>query len=191
MTKFTAWFAIVLSVCIFGCSEPVKPVVYVPAVNLDPGNFPSPSLNGSVIFWHDTFGVRLIERETGSNLTHAAIVIHGYVYEAVPPCVHKVPLATYKAELDKRGIKWFMARPKTPYTLHQVSMMYIHAESQLGRPYMIRGWWRGHEVAGIFCSQLVADVIECSGRIKSAGVRESPASLSKKLEPLYSDVPKG
>ncbi len=56
-----------------------------------------------------------------------------------------------------------------------------YAESQLGRPYMLRGWWKQREVRGVFCSQFVGDVIEQSGRIVSAHFRESPVSLYCKL----------
>ena len=149
--------------------------------------------DGSVIFWHDSFLVRPIYRHTGSAITHAAIVLDGYVYEAVPPRVHKVPLAEYKRHLAEKGIKWFMLSPKKPFVLGQVRAMRAYAESQLGRPYMLRGWWKGFEVVGIFCSQLVANTLERSGIIKSANFHESPGSLRKKLEPLYQTpgVPKG
>jgi len=116
------------------------------------------------------------------------------VYEAVPPCVHKVRLADYlkgmeakshKPASQKRDFTWFIIQPRVPYTPAQLASMKRHAESQLGRPYMLRGWWKGHEVRGIFCSQLVGDIIEESGKIKAGGVHESPASLYKKLLAFY------
>ena len=69
--------------------------------------------DGSVLFWKDGFLINPILKNTGSHLTHAALILDGYVYEAVPPCVHKVPLAKYLKEMkdksqipfqEKRGI---------------------------------------------------------------------------------------
>jgi hypothetical protein len=141
--------------------------------------------DGSVIFWQDTFLVKPITRRTGSNLTHAAIVLNGFVYEAVPPCVHKVLLADYLKEMKalKRG-SYFVLTPKTPYTSAQLALMVRHAESQLGRPYVLRGYGK-RVTRGIFCSQLVSDILEKSGRIKSGSFLESPGSLFEKLENLY------
>jgi hypothetical protein len=50
---------------------------------------------------------------------------------------------------------------------------------------MLRGWWRGEEVRGIFCSQYVANALEKSGKIKSANFKESPVSLKEKLKGVY------
>lgn len=137
--------------------------------------------DGSVLFWEDGFGQRIIERKTGSYLTHAAVVLGGYVYEAVPPCVQKVPYAEYVANCKH---KWFVIVPKTPYTDAQVKLMVAHAESQLGRPYMLRGWNK-RLTRGIFCSQLVSDVLGHGGKIKSDSFRESPGSLYRKLKTIY------
>jgi hypothetical protein len=141
--------------------------------------------DGSVLFWKDTFLVRPITRRTGSNLTHAAILLDGYVWEAVPPAVHKVPIADYMVEMKnlKRG-SYFVMHPTTPYTDLEVRAMVKYAESQLGRPYMIRGYGK-RLTRGIFCSQLIGDVLERSGRIESDGFMESPGSLYNKLKPLY------
>ena len=56
--------------------------------------------DGSVIFWQGGLLVKPILKHTDSDLTHAAIVLYNgkepFVYEAVPPRVHKVPLAEYR-----------------------------------------------------------------------------------------------
>ena len=147
-------------------------------------------LDGAVIFWQGGPLVNPIQRHTGSTLTHAAIILDGWVYEAVPPAVHKVPLGEYVASLNamsrrKAGFSWFMVQPQTRYTPEELSAMRRHAESQLGRPYMLRGWWKWREVRGVFCSQFVGDVIEQSGKIASAHFRESPVSLYGKLLEFY------
>jgi hypothetical protein len=151
---------------------------------------PETPANGSVIFWEDSLLVGPISRQTGSRITHAAVILDGYVYEAVPPCVHKVLLADYVERMRIKSrrqpkFKWFVLRPQKTYLMCDVAAMKRYAGSQLGRPYSVRGWWRGCEVLGIFCSQYVANILEKSGIIKSAGVHESPVSLYEKLGPFY------
>ena len=47
----------------------------------------------------------------------------------------------------------------------------------------------GDEVRGVFCSQLIGDIIEKSGLIESSHVHESPGSLHDKIEPFYCELP--
>ena len=151
--------------------------------------------DGSVIFWQGGLLVKPILKHTDSDLTHAAIVLYNskepYVYEAVPPRVHKVPMAEYRKLMEEKvdearqPLMWFVMQPMDRYTDKQLAAMKAHAESQLGRPYMLRGWWKGHEVRGIFCSQLVGDTIAKSGKIEAGGIHESPGSLHDKLLPFY------
>jgi hypothetical protein len=154
--------------------------------------------DGSVVFIRGGLLVRPIYRYTDSTLTHVAIIFYSgtepWVYEAVPPCVHKLPLAQYLTELrfkeqkermQQRGMSWFIMQPRASYTKRELEAMKWYAESQLGRPYMLRGWWRGREVRGIFCSQYVGDIIEQSGKIDSSHFRESPGNLHEKLTPFY------
>ena len=90
-----------------------------------------------------------------------------------------------KVDESRRPMAWFVMQPMDRYTSNQLAAMKAHAESQLGRPYMLRGWWKGHEVRGIFCSQLVGDIIAKSGKIEAGGIHESPGSLHDKLLPFY------
>lgn len=161
---------------------------------------PKPSVveDGSVVFIRGGLFIGPIYRHTDSTLTHAAIILYSgmepWVYEAVPPRVHKLPLTQYlielrlkeqKESLQHRGMSWFVMQPRIPYTSRELEAMKWYAESQLGRPYMIRGWWKGQEVRGVFCSQLVGDIIEQSGKIHSDHFRESPGNLHVKLLPFY------
>ena len=171
--------------------------------------------NGTVIFWKGGNTAGPIYRHTGSDLAHAAIVLYdidlhkptygtmlgktAYVYEAVPPEVRVVPFEQYKKEMEERckhlrrkdhNFAWFLMKPKENYSFGQAAAMKLHADSQVGRPYMIRGWWKGHEVRGIFCSELVGDIIEMSGKIKSGHTHESPGSLHDKLVPFYRELVK-
>jgi len=155
--------------------------------------------DGSVIFWRGGLLVKPILKHTDSDITHAAIVLYNgrqpFVYEAVPPRVHKVPLTEYRRLMEekvrnaRRPMTWFVIQPVDRYTLGQLAAMKAHAESQLGRPYMLRGWWKGHEVRGIFCSQLVGDIIAITGLIAAGGIHESPGSLHDKLLSFYENAP--
>jgi hypothetical protein len=149
--------------------------------------------DGSVIFLHGGVLVKPIEKHTGSQLTHAAIILYDkgpQVYEATWPRVRKTPLDQYfrLLETEKRKhpeLTWFIVQPTTDYTPTQLASIKQYAKSQIGRPYKLNGWWKGKETRGIFCSQYVANALEKSGRIKSANFKESPVSLREKLRKFY------
>jgi hypothetical protein len=149
--------------------------------------------DGSVIFLQGGLLERPIAKHTDSTLTHAAIVLYQgdepWVYESTPPRVARMPLAEYvsllESKSEKHGFSWFVMAPRVPYSIRELTAMKEYADSQLGRPYMLRGWWKGREVRGIFCSEYVGNIIEKSGRIVSANYRESPGSLYTKLSKFY------
>ena len=135
------------------CSEPPPPA---------PLPLPIPILydnalhDGSVVFWEGGLLVKPIVRHTGSDITHATVVLYNgsvpYVYEAVPPCVHKLPLAEYRLEMaekvGRRGdSRWFIMPPKESVYADPTQGHEDLAESQLGRKYMLRGWWKGQKSA--------------------------------------------
>lgn len=149
---------------------------------------------GSVIFWDHGPLYRPIYRHTDSTLSHAAIILYvgnePWVYEAVPPRVRRLPLADYVRELEIRRARrpqfsWLIMQPRELFSATEIAAMKKHTDSQLGRRYMMRGWWKGYEVRGVMCSQFVADTLETIGRITSAHYRESPGSLHAKLLPVY------
>jgi len=181
----------VLFVLFLSCSRTPAPL---PAPLPVPPPYDAALRDGSVVFWRGGLLAGPILKHTDSTITHAAVVLYQngepFVYEAVPPCVHKVPLAEYRTLMAKKvHVTWIIMEPIDRYATGQLAAMKAHAESQLGRPYMLRGWWKDHVVRGIFCSQLVGDVIEKSGRIEAGGVHESPGSLYTKLLPLYKGKP--
>jgi len=153
--------------------------------------------DGSVIFLQGGPLSKTIKRHTDSPLTHAAIVLYEdnepWVYEASPPRVSRTPLAEYLNLLTKKsqkhGMSWFIIQSQVPYSETELGAMKGYANSQLGRPYMIRGWWKGREVRGLFCSEYVGNIIEKSSRIVSADYRESPGSLYVKLSTIYETSP--
>jgi len=154
--------------------------------------------DGTVIFWEGGLLVKPILRNTDSDITHAAIILYRddepWVYEAVPPRVHRMPLADYRKVMaerlreSRRPMSWYTMQPTSAYTSHELISMLVYADSQLGRPYMLRGWWKGREVRGIFCSQYISNIIEQSGKIKSDHFHESPGSLRMKLSPFYGEL---
>lgn len=182
----------VLFVLFVSCSRSPAPTPKPPAPPYD-----AAMRDGSTIFWQGGLLVKPILKHTNSNITHAAIVLYEgrkpFVYEAVPPVVHKVPLAEYQQHMEekvhesRRSMTWFVMQPGFVYTAHELAAMKAHAESQLGRKYVLRGWWQDRETAGIFCSWYVADVLEKSGKITSSHWHESPGSLHDKLLPLYEE----
>jgi hypothetical protein len=149
--------------------------------------------DGSVIFLQGGPLSKTIKRHTDSPLTHTAIVLYDgnepWVYEASPPRVSRTPLAEYlnllKRKSQKHAISWFIMQPRVPYSESELVAMKNYANSQLGRPYMIRGWWKGREVRGLFCSEYAGNIIGKSGRIVSADYHESPGSLHIKLSVIY------
>jgi hypothetical protein len=181
-------FLLVLLLCVAGCApQSESPYAGPKAIGYR---------DGSVIFWRGGLLAGPILRRTGSDITHVAIILYHrgepWVYESVPPRVHKVPLRDYLVELrlkqsqhPKRNLTWFTMQPKVPYAQHELTAMKWYAESQLGRPYMLRGWWKGREVRGLFCSQYVGNIIEQTGLIESSNWRESPGSLHDKLSLHY------
>jgi hypothetical protein len=150
--------------------------------------------DGSIVVWDGGLLVRPIRNSTGSNYTHVAIAIDNNIYEATPPVVRKLPVDEYFKRLayigkqpfwQKRDFSYFTMLPKEPFTEKQVNAMRVYAESQIGRTYMLRGYWQNREVRGIMCSQYVGNILERSGLIKSSNYKESPISLYNKIKPYY------
>ena len=154
--------------------------------------------NGSIVVWEGGFLVGPIGNVTGSQYTHVAIVLDNNIYEATPPVVRKMSVDNYFVYLEslktkpfwqRRSFNYFILKPVKLFTDKQVSEMRSYAESQLGRPYMLRGYWQNREVRGIMCSQYVGNTLEKSGLIKSSNYKESPISLYNKVFPFYEIAP--
>lgn len=147
---------------------------------------------GTAVFVQDGFVHKQIEKVTGSDMSHAAIVFYDngepWVYEATLPVVKRTPLKEWQkmhAEKSKKnGSKLHYIEPNNPYTDEQIDRMKIYADAQLGRKYRLRGFWKNKEVKGLHCSQYVGDIISQSGRIHSDHWKESPGSLYEKCKEL-------
>ena len=68
--------------------------------------------DGSVLFWQDSLLVKPILKRTNSHLTHAAVILNDYVYEACPPRVHKVPILAYM-RMTSQFIVWMSRNTKS------------------------------------------------------------------------------
>lgn len=122
---------------------------------------------------------RIATKLSGGDMVHSAIVLDGYVYEAVVPRVKRTIWADWTWHKPNHVI-WAMY-PSTPYTKEEVARMKRFADSELGRRYMARGLWQDRETQGTFCSKYASEVLEQSGRIKSEHHRETPQTLYVKL----------
>lgn len=153
--------------------------------------------DGSVIFikYNGKEGkvAREIEKATGDNLVHAAIVLYinniPYVYESrMSGGVQRNTLSVFLDRTLKRqtdhpqmGLTWQIVPPDRPYSIQELQRMKAYADSQLGRRYMVRGYWKEREVRGVHCSQYVGNIVAQSGRIISDDYKESPKSLYDKM----------
>jgi len=139
--------------------------------------------DGTLVFVVNGPYTKLVERQTGSPVSHAAIILYEnntpVVYEATPPKVQKTPLTSWlkmAKELNSSYPKMDVIYVSPNWTQKQLYEMKRYAESQLGRPYAARGYMFHREVRGVHCAQFVADVLKAGG-IKTRGVNESPGTL--------------
>lgn len=153
--------------------------------------------DGTVIFVRNNGKKDIVSKEivkaTGDALVHTAIILYDnnvpYVYEStVPGGVQKQTLEQFYVKRDKlskrspsKQLTLELVIPKIEYSQQEITKMKKYANSQLGRPYMARGWWKEQEVLGIHCSQYIGNIVSQSGRIVSNNYKESPTSLYKKL----------
>ncbi len=130
-------------------------------------------------------GYTIIDRVATSlskgSMIHSAVVLDGYVYEAVKPRVRKTPWDSWHwLERKTNHIIWVL-NPTKPYSEAEIASMKAFAESQLGRIYRVRGLWQHRETLGTFCSKLASEIYECSGRLSSLHYQETPQTLWCKL----------
>lgn len=141
---------------------------------------------------------KTIERHTGSSMNHAAIVLYDkdevYVYESSPPRVKRTAWERWEAETAKYKRQYpksmvYCLYPNPPWSSLELQRMKTYADSQMGRPYMVRGYLRDEEVKGIHCSQYVGNILAQTGRIQSANYKESPFTLYEKMRQLENGTP--
>lgn len=120
---------------------------------------------------------RIVERVTKSSITHVGIIFNEngviYVYEAIPPVVHRVPVDEYFKELaklkkSKPQLEFIIAEPKDLFSETEIRSMKSLADAQLGRKYSVKSYTRGNpDFVGVHCSQYVCDILTRSRRFWS------------------------
>jgi hypothetical protein len=136
--------------------------------------------DGSILFTEN--GSVVVANRTNSSLTHTAIVLDNYVYEARIPKVNKVPLAKYL----KSKYKILITKPKKLYSKEELKRMKDFAESQLGREYSVRSFVKGYPKKSLHCSEYVSEILIQSKRYESTNPsRVTPGSLWESIKDDY------
>jgi hypothetical protein len=149
--------------------------------------------DGTVVIWENGNYLGVVQRQTGSNKTHAGIVLYEgnqpYVYEASRPDVHRYPIQTYydritaaQKQFPKLRIHWI--EPKTPYSPAQFHAMKTYANVQLGRPFGVQSYMLGRPLKTMHCCEYVGNILASSGRYSSLGPRETPKTLYERTPQL-------
>lgn len=148
---------------------------------------------GTVIVFENGNYLNIVQRQTGSNKTHAAIILYdgeqAWVYEASRPDVHRTTLEVYfkqiealHKQLPKMGVHFL--KPRTPYTPAQVAAMKRYAHAQLQRPFAMQSYMTGRPAKTIHCSEYIGNTLAQSGRFKTTGPRENPKTIFDKASKL-------
>jgi hypothetical protein len=149
--------------------------------------------DGTVIVWENGNYLNHIQAITGSNKTHAAIILYEdgmpYVYEASRPDVHRYPLASYYEIIEEHyerlpKLKVYFIEPKKEYTKEELIKMKIYANDQLGRAFGVGSYFSRRSLITIHCGEYVGNVIGKSGRIDSLGPIETPKTIYEKANKL-------
>lgn len=168
------------------------------AVCLDPDK---PPPFGSVFLMENTVPRPLdgiLEKVTGSPLSHAAIFLQAdMVYEAYPPVVRKMSWYKYVTEVLPKweaqfwtrrlgGLHVFMWEPAFELIDGQRDVMVDTAEGYLGIKYsMILNWlFKWPAERALHCSEFVSRVWAATGLIETAGARDDPGRLYRKLQEM-------
>lgn len=121
--------------------------------------------NGTLLFsTNSSFGGRIADRCVGGGYTHTAIFLDGYIYEADFPFIKKTKLEYFTG---RRCSTNYFYKPKVPFTPQEVCRMKKVAESLVGHPYRLQGYfrpWIGRANDGTWCSPYVAKILNSSGR---------------------------
>lgn len=145
---------------------------------------------------------KILERHTGSPLSHVAILLHfngePYVYEAFPPRVRRMTFKEYLEILEKwsnnrwtkrlGGLNQFWWEPRSGlFTSDMLVRMRAKGEGLLGTRYrLILNWWRDRGEKRVHCSEFASLVVEASRLIVSDKNKETPGSLFEKAKLLNS-----
>ncbi len=152
-------------------------------------NFP----DGTVVVFENGSYLNVIQRNTGGNKTHVAIILYdgkqAWVYESSKPNVHRYTMDEYFKHIEaihkkipRLGV--YFLKPKIPYTPAQLTSMKRYANAQLGRKFAIKSYLTGRQTNTIHCSEYVGNILEKSGRFTNKGPKEHPTSIFEKASKL-------
>ncbi len=148
---------------------------------------------GTVVVFENGNFVSVVQRQTGSNKTHVAIILYDgaqpWVYEASKPDVHRYTLQQYFKHIDNLykqlpRMKVHFLQPRTPYSPAQVAAMKRYAHAQLKRPFAMKTYMTGRPGPTIHCSEYIGNTLALSGRFKTIGPRENPKTIFEKASKL-------
>lgn len=118
---------------------------------------------------------RMAARAQGfpAKATHVGIVLGGRVYHCDFPRVTSFPVG-----VTKRGEVARYQLPARQYTAAQVAAMTLYAQSQIGKPYKLRGFLRRDGSEG-WCSTFVGNVLNHGGHNITKQQRFTPDNLQR------------
>jgi len=149
--------------------------------------------DGTVVVWENGSNLGPVQRHTGSNKTHAGIVLYegkqAWVYEASRPNVHRYTIEQYIKRIEDAhktlpNLGVYFLQPEKPYTANQLHKMKQYANSQIGRPFGIQSYMLGRPMQTVHCCEYVGHILEQSGRFKALGPRETPKTIFDKASKL-------
>lgn len=154
----------------------------------------TPLEDGTVIYLENSNPV--VERYTGSSVTHVAIAINigdqPWVYEATPNEVRRLPLSEYRHEIGelnqgrRKKVGLTCMRPKQVYSAAEVAAMRAYLDSQLGRRYSVKGYVRQKQGDGIHCAELLANTLTRGGHLTfEQAFRMSPHEVVERATQAY------
>jgi len=149
--------------------------------------------DGTVVIWENGTYLNVVQRQTGSNKTHAAIVFNegnrSYVYESSKPDVHRIEWEKYskylwetKKQIPRLKIHYLV--PRVPYSDEEIARMKAYADAQLGRPFGMRSYVTGKPSNTIHCCEYVGNILGLSSRYTTIGPRETPKHIYEKAVDL-------
>lgn len=112
--------------------------------------------------------VKAIEKSEGTDFNHVAILLNGFVYEAVFPRARKISkydwdklfrtIRTYEIELNELEYRLFLeqmlAQHGKPYSVFQCAMIWLSNSVGVLERFIERIVWNGNKA--LICSEFVA-----------------------------------
>jgi hypothetical protein len=146
--------------------------------------------DGSLVFLENCN--YFVEQYTKAPIGHVAIAANDdgttWLYEATPGRVRRLTWSAYRDELaainadrlrkKKSLVKVHVLQPAEPLNRDQQAALRSLLESQLDRPYSVKGIVRGKRNGGIHCAELAAHTLNATSRANIEEChKQSPADV--------------